>query len=490
MSVGLTARPRAVALVVAAFAVAITGAVAVVAAPWTPVAAGGALLAAGFVVMAPCELQMATVLATVVGRAGDPGVPGTALRFTAGYLAYCVPFAVAIGALAHLAGGAAWVLGAVGGVLALLLGLAALGDAGPAWLRRCRGPLYLLRSGRASFRRPLRAGVAFGQYCSTCCGPYAFALAVFAGGGPARLARGRDRRRLRGADGAPVPRAGPARAAALGVAQPVPRNRPAGARSLRRPFAGRAWCARRTGVPGCGGERRMVIDLATLVPVALYGFLYAQLVLHRRRASGRIDWRRTCAYTLGLVAIVIALDSKLDALADEGSITAHMVQHELLGNIAPFLLLLGLDAALARPVTQKVFGPVIRRPPWRRALRAANSPVLAVALYVGAMWLWYVPAVYAHVSASPVLHPLGHVLFIATGLLFWFHVLRPLPALVTLTPRQKLAYLLAGTLGGSVVAAVLVKSEQRFYLATNAQARGFSQGHRRRRGRRCQRGLR
>jgi cytochrome c biogenesis protein CcdA len=75
------------------------------------------------------------------------------------------------------------VLGAVGGVLALLLGLAALGDAGPAWLRRCRGPLYLLRSGRASFRRPLRAGVAFGQYCSTCCGPYAFALAVFAGAG-------------------------------------------------------------------------------------------------------------------------------------------------------------------------------------------------------------------------------------------------------------------------------------------------------------------
>jgi cytochrome c biogenesis protein CcdA len=181
--IGLAARPRAVAVVVAAFAVAITGAVALVAAPWTPVAAGVALLAAGFVVMAPCELQMATVLTTVVGRAGHAGVRGTALRFAAGYLAYYVPVAVVIGALAHLAGSRAWVLGAVGGLLALLLGLAALGDAGPAWLKRCRGPLYLLRTGRASFRRPLRAGIAFGQYCSTCCGPYAFALAVFAGAG-------------------------------------------------------------------------------------------------------------------------------------------------------------------------------------------------------------------------------------------------------------------------------------------------------------------
>jgi putative membrane protein len=210
----------------------------------------------------------------------------------------------------------------------------------------------------------------------------------------------------------------------------------------------------------------MVIDPTTLVPVAAYAVLYALLVLRRRRIGGQIDWPRAAAYALGLVAIVVALDSKLDALADAGSMTAHMVQHELLGNVAPVLLLLGLDAALARPVTSEVFGPMIRRPARRRALRAANSPVLAVGLYVGVMWLWYVPTVYKHVSASPVLHPLGHVLFIATGLLFWFHVLRPLPALVTLTPWQKLAYLLAGTLGGAIVAAVLVGAPHALYGAT------------------------
>ena len=122
----------------------------------------------------------------------------------------------------------------------------------------------------------------------------------------------------------------------------------------------------------------MVIDVSTLVPIVAYGLLYALLVRRRRQITGRIDWRRTCAYALGLLAIVVALDSKLDELADAGSMTAHMVQHELLGNIAPVLLLLGLDAALARPVTQAVFGPMIRRPEWRRALRTANSPVLSL----------------------------------------------------------------------------------------------------------------
>jgi putative membrane protein len=138
----------------------------------------------------------------------------------------------------------------------------------------------------------------------------------------------------------------------------------------------------------------------------------------------------------------------------------------LLGNIAPVLLLLGLDAALAAPLTRPVFGPAVRSARGRRLLHAANSPVLAVGLYIGVMWLWYIPSVYRTVSASSVLHPLGHILFVLTGLLFWFHIIRPLPALVTLTAAQKLLYLLVGTIGGALVAAVLVGAPQALYGAS------------------------
>jgi cytochrome c biogenesis protein CcdA len=155
-----------------------------------PAAAGVVLMVAGFGVMAPCEAQMAAMLAHVVGRLaeqrgaalGPSAVRHTALRFAAGYLLFYVPVAVALGAGAVLLGSAAWVLVLVGAAAAAVLGLAALGRVRPRWLERCRGPLYLLRSGRASFARPVRAGVAFGRYCATCCGPYVFALAVLAGG--------------------------------------------------------------------------------------------------------------------------------------------------------------------------------------------------------------------------------------------------------------------------------------------------------------------
>ena len=157
---------------------------AAVAPEWTPVVGGVLLLGAGLAVMAPCELQMAATLDVVLRRRDEvapASVRAAALRFTAGYLLFYVPVALALGAVAQLLAGGAWVLAVAGGAGALILGLAALGRFSPRWLASCRGPLYLLRSGRASFGHPLRAGLAFGQYCATCCGPYVYALVVFAG---------------------------------------------------------------------------------------------------------------------------------------------------------------------------------------------------------------------------------------------------------------------------------------------------------------------
>lgn len=156
------------------------------------VLAGVLLLVSGFVVMAPCQLQMAATLTTVLRRTavlrGTDGRPAAvavrpaALRFALGYLAFYAPVAVLLAGAAWLLDPWAWILVALGGAGAVVLGLAALGRIRASWLSRCRGPLYLLRSGRASFDRPFRAGVAFGQYCASCCGPYVYALVVLAGG--------------------------------------------------------------------------------------------------------------------------------------------------------------------------------------------------------------------------------------------------------------------------------------------------------------------
>ena len=147
---------------------------------WTLVFAGGLLLAAGFVVMAPCQLQMSATLTVVLRNlaareaeaSGTGAVRRSAVFFALGYVLFYLPVAVLLGGAAWVLGRYAWVLAIVGGLMAILLGLAALGVLRRGWLARCRGPLYLIRSGRASFQKPFKAGVAFGQYCATCWGPY------------------------------------------------------------------------------------------------------------------------------------------------------------------------------------------------------------------------------------------------------------------------------------------------------------------------------
>jgi cytochrome c biogenesis protein CcdA len=152
--------------------------------------AGIVLLAAGFAVMAPCSIQMALTMSVVVRRragGGPAGLRAAAGRFALGYVTFYLPVALVLGGLARLLGSWAWVAVGLGAVVSLVLGLAALGHRvleriGLGALSRCRGPLWLLRTGRASFQHPFRAGLAFGRYCATCCGPYVLALAVLAGG--------------------------------------------------------------------------------------------------------------------------------------------------------------------------------------------------------------------------------------------------------------------------------------------------------------------
>lgn len=144
--------------------------------------AGMSLLAIGFAVMAPCSMQMALTMARILERRPGTDLAPAAGRFALGYLGFYLPFALLLGGVAMGLGEHAWVAVALGAVVAVVLGLAVLGAVPLGALSRCRGPLWLLRSGRASFARPGRAGFAFGQYCATCCGPYVLAIAVLAGG--------------------------------------------------------------------------------------------------------------------------------------------------------------------------------------------------------------------------------------------------------------------------------------------------------------------
>ena len=152
---------------------------------------------------------------------------------------------------------------------------------------------------------------------------------------------------------------------------------------------------------------------------------------------------RLVAWLAGVLCIAIALISPVDRLADQ-VFGMHMVQHVLLLDIAPILLIVGLTKVLLRPVARQVLD-------LERALGPIAHPAFAVVLYVGLMWLWHVPALYDAALQHSAVHVLEHTCFLSAGLLYWWHLLSPVRGrhLTGLTPVAYMAStkVLVGLLG-------------------------------------------
>ena len=99
-----------------------------------------------------------------------------------------------------------------------------------------------------------------------------------------------------------------------------------------------------------------------------------------------------------MLALLAALVSPLDGLGEDYLFSAHMVQHLLLGDIAPLLILLALSRVIMRPLTRR-----LQR--IERAARPARASRLrALVLWLGVMYLWHIPALYDAALEHPLVH--------------------------------------------------------------------------------------
>ncbi len=190
---------------------------------------------------------------------------------------------------------------------------------------------------------------------------------------------------------------------------------------------------------------------------------YAALAPRLDRRGGRGDGRAAAAWYAGLVVILLAIESPLDAIGEQHLLAAHMLQHGLLMTVAPPLLLLGLYPRLVVPATRPLLRPLLRNPRSHRVLAVVAGPPAALAIWLAIVAAWHVPALYDAALASSTTHVAQHLLFVTGGLLLWLPVLEPLPGLVRLRPAAKLAYLAAAQAATGVIAAVLVWSPEVVY---------------------------
>jgi cytochrome c oxidase assembly factor CtaG len=193
--------------------------------------------------------------------------------------------------------------------------------------------------------------------------------------------------------------------------------------------------------------------------------------------GGRRRQRDACFYG-GLAVLAIAVDSPVDAYADQ-LFWVHMTQHVLLTMVAPPLLLFGRPwPRVVRPFPLAVRRPVVRAAlagPRLASVRAAvewlASPLPAFALFNGVLLAWHLPALYDLTLRNAVAHDLEHALFVGTALLFWVH-LAPAGPRCRLSDGQRVAYGTAAILVGWALAVVLALSPRPLYAAYAAlQAR-------------------
>lgn len=176
-------------------------------------------------------------------------------------------------------------------------------------------------------------------------------------------------------------------------------------------------------------------ELAPSLLAALLVALYVKRWLTVRRSPDRAHapaWR-LASFVSGGLTLMVAQGNPVDGLGDY-LFVMHMVQHLLLLDVFPLLLLFGLNRVLMRPITRRVL--------WiERRVGFLASPWFGLVAYTLGMWIWHVPALYDAASRSPTVHLFEHMTFTSIGLLYWWHLLRPIPGRDRMTAMAPMAYM-------------------------------------------------
>jgi putative membrane protein len=193
------------------------------------------------------------------------------------------------------------------------------------------------------------------------------------------------------------------------------------------------------------------LDPLQLVPVLLLAALYARRVQTlRERGAAPAGWRMWL-FALGIVFLLAALVSPIDFYA-ERSFGVHMIQHILLGDLAPLALLGGVTGPVLRPLLRFV-----------HPLRRIFHPLAALGLWAVYLYVWHLPYLYEAALRHDSVHALEHACFFTGGILIWATVLETIPMPEWFGTGAKLGYVAVVRLVSAVLGNVFIWPNSVFY---------------------------
>lgn len=191
-----------------------------------------------------------------------------------------------------------------------------------------------------------------------------------------------------------------------------------------------------------------------IVPTVIVAVLYLRRARTLARRGQPVPrWRQAMFWT-GIGLTVIALNSPVDSLGEEHFFFMHMLQHVIIGDLAPLCFVLGMTGPLLRPVLAL---PVVDR------LRVLAHPLIALPLWAVDLYIWHVPFFYDAALHHNVVHAMEHLMFFTFGCLMWEPVIETLPAPEWFGTGVKLGYVAAVRLIEAVLGNVFIWSSSAIY---------------------------
>jgi putative membrane protein len=177
------------------------------------------------------------------------------------------------------------------------------------------------------------------------------------------------------------------------------------------------------------------VDLLEIHPSVIAGVCGLAVVywIAARRTGAPMRAAQRLAFAGALATILLALNGPVDALADARLFSAHMLQHLLLSLVMPPLLLLGLPAAMCRPV--------LRVPGVWRGARILTHPIIAFGLCNAVLIVMHLPAVFELMVRDQTVHVVLHLVLCVVGTILWWPLLSPLPELPRVSYPAQMLYL-------------------------------------------------
>ena len=191
-----------------------------------------------------------------------------------------------------------------------------------------------------------------------------------------------------------------------------------------------------------------------LAPIALVAAAYAvraRTLAHRRQP---VPGWRIALFALGIALLVLAVASPIATVGEEELFAFHMVQHLLIGDLAPLCLLAGLTGPLLRPILAL---PGVMR------LHVLANPLIALPIWTLNLVVWHLPFFYEAAVRHSAVHAVEHIAFFGAGIVLWLPVLETLPAPEWFGTGAKLAYVVCVRLVATVVGNVFIWGGAAFY---------------------------